>query len=176
MTTTCPKCRYVRTPEETAPDWQCPKCGVAYNKVMNEGDAPPPRRAAAPYRSRTDDGGGWIKWAAMAFVVLGLYLAFAQPWHHRKAEHRAVVADANAGQPEVVLYGTSWCPYCAKAREFLRTRGIEFTDYDVEHNAAAAKGFRQLGGGGVPLVVIGDEVLHGYRPDQMKELLGPWLK
>jgi hypothetical protein len=31
----CPKCQYVRTSldDEAAPDWQCPKCGVAYNKI-----------------------------------------------------------------------------------------------------------------------------------------------
>ena len=23
----CPKCRYVRTPADKTPDWQCPKCG-----------------------------------------------------------------------------------------------------------------------------------------------------
>lgn len=31
--TTCPKCHYRRVASDTAPDWQCPKCGVAYNKV-----------------------------------------------------------------------------------------------------------------------------------------------
>jgi len=30
----CPKCRYVRTASETAPDWQCPKCGIAYAKFV----------------------------------------------------------------------------------------------------------------------------------------------
>src|SRR5947207_3713598 len=28
----CPKCRYVRTPADKTPDWQCPKCGIAYAK------------------------------------------------------------------------------------------------------------------------------------------------
>lgn len=30
---TCPKCGHKRTPLDTAPDWQCPKCLVAYAKV-----------------------------------------------------------------------------------------------------------------------------------------------
>ena len=29
----CPKCNYERTHIDTAPVWQCPKCGVAYDKV-----------------------------------------------------------------------------------------------------------------------------------------------
>lgn len=32
--TTCPKCSYQRKPDDYAPDWQCPSCKVAYNKVM----------------------------------------------------------------------------------------------------------------------------------------------
>jgi uncharacterized protein len=30
----CPKCKHVRTPAEVSPDWQCPKCGVAYAKFV----------------------------------------------------------------------------------------------------------------------------------------------
>ena len=30
----CPKCNYVRTASDTSPDWQCPKCGVAYAKFL----------------------------------------------------------------------------------------------------------------------------------------------
>ena len=30
----CPKCKHVRTPSEVSPDWQCPKCGVAYAKFL----------------------------------------------------------------------------------------------------------------------------------------------
>jgi len=28
----CPKCQYVRQPSEEVPEWQCPKCGIAYQK------------------------------------------------------------------------------------------------------------------------------------------------
>lgn len=30
---TCPKCAYVRQPTDTAPDYECPKCGVIYSKA-----------------------------------------------------------------------------------------------------------------------------------------------
>ena len=29
---TCPKCGYARKPSDAAPDWQCPSCGIAYDK------------------------------------------------------------------------------------------------------------------------------------------------
>ncbi len=28
----CPKCEYIRKEVEAVPDWQCPKCGIAYHK------------------------------------------------------------------------------------------------------------------------------------------------
>jgi hypothetical protein len=31
--TRCGKCGYIRQPTDTAPDWQCPSCGVAYAKA-----------------------------------------------------------------------------------------------------------------------------------------------
>jgi uncharacterized protein YxjI len=30
----CPKCGHVRSESETAPDWQCPSCGIAYAKFV----------------------------------------------------------------------------------------------------------------------------------------------
>jgi uncharacterized Tic20 family protein len=37
----CPKCRHVRQANEVAPDWQCPKCGVAYAKFVQAQTMPP---------------------------------------------------------------------------------------------------------------------------------------
>jgi uncharacterized protein YxjI len=39
----CPKCAYVRTASDTAPDWQCPKCGIAYVKFEQAHAAPAPQ-------------------------------------------------------------------------------------------------------------------------------------
>jgi len=42
----CPKCAHVRTESETAPDWQCPKCGIVYAKFGQQAPAPAPGPAA----------------------------------------------------------------------------------------------------------------------------------
>ena len=31
--TVCPRCQHQRTADDRGPDWQCPSCGVAYNKA-----------------------------------------------------------------------------------------------------------------------------------------------
>lgn len=36
----CPKCQYQRKPADTAPDWQCPACGIAYQKYLQSQAAP----------------------------------------------------------------------------------------------------------------------------------------
>lgn len=38
----CPRCQYVRQASDTAPEWQCPRCGVAYDKVQPGAPAPQP--------------------------------------------------------------------------------------------------------------------------------------
>lgn len=34
---TCPKCHYTRHPSDTAPEYECPKCGVVYAKATAGG-------------------------------------------------------------------------------------------------------------------------------------------
>jgi hypothetical protein len=45
---------------------------------------------------------------------------------------------------DVVLYTTSWCPYCKKAKEFFKSRNIYFTNYDIEQDRDAAVRKKQL--------------------------------
>ena len=55
---------------------------------------------------------------------------------------------------DVVLYTTSWCPYCRRARDYLRSRGIDFVEYDIEKDREAAIRKRQLDNrGGVPFAI-----------------------
>lgn len=36
--TTCPKCNYMRKPTDTAPDYECPSCGIIYAKAQAVAD------------------------------------------------------------------------------------------------------------------------------------------
>jgi uncharacterized Tic20 family protein len=42
----CPKCSHVRSGAEAAPEWQCPKCGIAYAKYV-----PPAAAVKSPMRA-----------------------------------------------------------------------------------------------------------------------------
>lgn len=69
------------------------------------------------------------------------------------------------GAEKVVLYATRWCGYCAKTRAFFAQNGIDYLELDVEESDEGKRGYRALGGNGVPIVVIDDsQVIHGYNP------------
>jgi len=76
----CPKCDYVRKPEDAAPDWQCPSCGIAYQKFRDaaaarEGDAASGKGATVDLRERTLlSAGRGDKAGSTALYIYGLLL------------------------------------------------------------------------------------------------------
>lgn len=168
MSRICPHCKHSRRADETAPDWQCPACQKAYAKA---GSPLPPasyrQYAAAPAR------GGAGKWLVLLLVV-GAALWFGRPlWSPRGAQAEAAIA---ASQPEVLLYATEWCGYCKATRAFFDANGIRYTEHDIEKSSAALGEHRRLGGNGVPLIVVGGDVVKGYNEGALRQLLGPWLR
>jgi glutaredoxin len=79
--------------------------------------------------------------------------------------------------PDVVLYETSWCGFCKKARAWLRARRIPFEAVDVEADADAAaeldEKLRRAGveGAGVPVIDVRGTLLVGFDPDRLARLL-----
>jgi len=73
-----------------------------------------------------------------------------------------LTASAVAQARMVVIYGTSWCPACKMARDYMNSKGIPYRDVDVEHSPQGAAEFRQRGGGGVPMIVINGAQMTGF--------------
>lgn len=78
-----------------------------------------------------------------------------------------VVASAKS----VTLYATSWCGYCAKTRSFLAEQGIPYVEHDIEKSSDSRRAYEALGGRGVPLLTIGDQVVRGYDPQGIRAAL-----
>lgn len=74
-------------------------------------------------------------------------------------------------QTKVVLYGTSWCQYCAKARDYLKTSNIPYVDLDIEQSEQARKQHAALGGGGVPMLLVGDRKMTGFNPSALQSAI-----
>ena len=64
---------------------------------------------------------------------------------------------------EVVIYTRSDCPFCKKAKEDLKKRGISYTEIDVfKHPEAKDKVVSLTGKRAVPVIVEGDKVTVGF--------------
>jgi glutaredoxin-like YruB-family protein len=76
------------------------------------------------------------------------------------------------GASEVIVYTTSWCPWCRKTTAWLDERGIEYENRDIEKNPAWREELLDKSGGtSIPVVEIDGEVIRGFSPARMGELL-----
>jgi glutaredoxin 3 len=82
--------------------------------------------------------------------------------------------------PQIEMYVSDWCPYCARARALLRSKGVAFTEIDVEAVPGARSEMAARGGGDtVPQIFIGGNAVGGC--DELQALdaaghLDPLLK
>lgn len=58
---------------------------------------------------------------------------------------------------QVILYSTVWCGFCKKAKAYFKQKGIAYTERDIEKSAQAKQEYQSLGGGGVPLILVGNK-------------------
>jgi len=75
-------------------------------------------------------------------------------------------------KPKVKIYTTPSCPWCKKAKDFLKDNKINYTEYDVTSNDQARNEMIRLSGqSGVPVITIGGSIIIGYDPKAVKQAL-----
>lgn len=63
----------------------------------------------------------------------------------------------------VTVYSTSTCPWCVRAKDYLKSKGVEYRDVNVgEDREAAMEMIRKSGQRGVPVIDIDGTVLVGF--------------
>jgi len=74
---------------------------------------------------------------------------------------------------KVKIYSTPTCPYCIRAKQFLKENSIIFEDVDVSSNQQAAEEMIQKSGQmGVPVLDIDGEIIIGFDKERIKQTLG----
>jgi glutaredoxin 3 len=65
--------------------------------------------------------------------------------------------------PDVVIYTSAWCGYCARARALLEHKGIAFREIKVDEDPADREAMLARSGGRrtVPQIFIGDRHVGG---------------
>lgn len=64
---------------------------------------------------------------------------------------------------EVTIYSTTVCPYCVRAKDLLKRKGVSFTEVNVDDDDARAAMITKAGGRRtVPQIFIGDTHVGGF--------------
>ncbi len=73
----------------------------------------------------------------------------------------------------VVLFCNKWCPGCRRARIWFEDKKIEYREYDVTRNQAAARQVKEWTGGNLttPTFYINGEVVVDWKVDEVSRLL-----
>jgi glutaredoxin-like YruB-family protein len=81
------------------------------------------------------------------------------------------------GADIITVYTTTTCPWCTRAKEYLRQKGVPFQEKNIELDPAAAREVMQRSGQmGVPVIIAGDDVIVGFdraRLDRLAEKYAP---
>ncbi len=73
----------------------------------------------------------------------------------------------------VLVFTTPTCPWCNRAKAYLRSRGVPFREVDVSRDPAAARDLvRRTGQMGVPVIEIDGRPIVGFDQAQIDRLLG----
>ncbi len=72
----------------------------------------------------------------------------------------------------VKVYSTPVCPWCHRAKEYLKEKGIEFKDINVaEDRKAADEMIEKSGQMGVPVLDINGRIIVGFDKEKIDKAL-----
>lgn len=70
---------------------------------------------------------------------------------------------------DIKVYSTPTCPWCAKLKEFLKEKGVEFDDIDVSQDQDAAQRMMEKSGQmGVPQTEIKGRFIVGFDKEALE--------
>ena len=73
---------------------------------------------------------------------------------------------------KTIVYSTQTCPWCHRAKDFLRKHNIEFEDKDVAEDATARNELLQKSGRmGVPVLDIDGTIIVGFDQQAIEKAL-----
>jgi mycoredoxin len=91
----------------------------------------------------------------------------AAPAASRPPPSEAELRAALSATP-IVMYATSWCGVCRKARQFLDANGFKYQEIDADQTPGGWDKVQQLGGRrAVPVIVVDGDVSVGLDTDRI---------
>lgn len=73
---------------------------------------------------------------------------------------------------KIEIFSTPTCHFCSLAKDWFKEKGLTYTEYNVAADIDKRKEMVEMTGQlGVPVIRIGEDVLIGYNPSKMSEIL-----
>ncbi len=74
---------------------------------------------------------------------------------------------------KISIYTTPYCHYCKLAKEYFKSKGLTWDEFDVMANPAKANEMiEKTGQMGVPVILIDDKVVVGFNRPLIDQYLG----
>lgn len=72
----------------------------------------------------------------------------------------------------IIVYSTPTCVYCKMAKDYFRSKGLEYTEHNVaEDDAKRDEMVEKSGQLGVPVLDIGGTILVGFNKGEIEKAL-----
>ena len=72
----------------------------------------------------------------------------------------------------ITVYSTDTCPWCRKAKDYLRDKGVEFKEVNVgEDRNGAMEMVKKSGQQGVPVIDIDGNIIIGFDQRRIDSLI-----
>lgn len=72
----------------------------------------------------------------------------------------------------VIMYSTPTCGYCNKAKDYLRQKGVRFTEYNIARDMSKADEMvKKSGQMGVPVIDVNGKIIVGFNQPELDRAL-----
>ena len=78
----------------------------------------------------------------------------------------------NDTNKKIEIFSTPTCHFCKLAKEWFKEKGYDYSEYDVAGDVEKRKEMVEMTGQlGVPVIRIGQDVIIGFNPNKIEEVL-----
>ncbi len=76
-------------------------------------------------------------------------------------------------QKKVTIYSTPTCHFCVMAKDYFKQNSVAYEEFNVASDTAKRTEMMQKSGQlGVPVIVIGDDIIIGFNKPKLAKSLG----
>ncbi|MGO1002034.1 glutaredoxin family protein [Lysobacter sp. CA196] len=90
----------------------------------------------------------------------------------RQAELKPDDPRHQTGDKRIVMLAADWCGYCEKLRKDFELADVRYSIIDID-TPAGQRAMSAVGARGVPVTIVGQEIVYGYDMDEIKDRLKP---